>query len=172
MAEGFGVAVTPDGTRVVCASWDKTLRVWDLDTGRALHTLEGHTADVEAVAATTDGERVVSGSRDHTLKVWDLNTGRVLRTLEGHSASVLGLAVTADGKRAVSASWDKTLKVWDLDSGLSIATFHCDAPAYCCAFADYHRIVAGDAGGRVYILSLEESGTRVPVTPLPKKIRH
>jgi len=76
--------------------------------------------------------------------------------LEGHSAYLSGVAVTPDGKRAVSASEDKTLKVWDLDSGLLIATFHCEAIALCCAFADEHRIVAGDAGGRVYILSLEE----------------
>jgi len=46
--------------------------------------------------------------------------------------------------------------VWDLDTGLPIATFHCDAPARCCAFADEQRIVAGNAGRRVYILRLEE----------------
>src|SRR5580658_3935580 len=62
-----------------------------------------------------------------------------------------------DGKRAVSASFDKALKVWDLDGGQCIATFHCDAPARCCAFADNHRIVAGDDAGRIYILSLEEN---------------
>jgi WD40 repeat protein len=66
------------------------------------------------------------------------------------------VAVTPDGKRAVSASEDHTLKVWDLKTGLLIATFHCDAAARCCAFADAHRIVAGDDGGRLYILRLEE----------------
>jgi WD40 repeat protein len=64
--------------------------------------------------------------------------------------------VTADGERAVSASSDKTLKVWELEAGLPIATFHCDAPAYCCASADVRCIVAGDTGGRVYFLALEE----------------
>ena len=58
--------------------------------------------------------------------------------------------------RAVSASGDKTRKVWDLDSGLLIATFHGDGTAYCCACAAEGRIVAGDGGGRVYILRLEE----------------
>ena len=64
--------------------------------------------------------------------------------------------------RAVSASADKALKVWDLDTGLPIATFHCDAAAGCCACADEGRIVAGDGGGRVYILRLEEQGTPKP----------
>ena len=111
-----------------------------------------------------DGKRAVSASDDHTLKVWDLDTGRALRTLEGHCPDVSGVTVTPDGKRAVSASGDHTLKVWDLETGLLIATFHCDAPARCCAFVDEQRIVAGDGGGRVYILSLEESGARGAAT--------
>ena len=151
-----GVAVTPDGKRVVSASDDKTLKVWDLDTGGVLRTLEGHSGWVHGVAVTPDGKRAVSASWDHTLKVWDLDTGSALLALEGHSAEVYGVAVTLDGKQAASASEDKTLKVWDLDNGRLIATFHCDAFAYCCTFADERRIVAGDNVGRVYFLALEE----------------
>ena len=79
------MAVTPDGRRAVSASEDKTLKVWDLETGRALRTLEGHSGYVTGVAVTPDGRRAVSASWDNTLKVWDLETGRALRTLEGHS---------------------------------------------------------------------------------------
>jgi hypothetical protein len=129
-----------------------------------LRTLEGHSWSVTGVAVTADGKRAVSASGDNTLKVWDLDSGVALRTLEGHSDYVNGVAVTADGKRVVSASDDKTLKVWDLDSGLLIATFHCDALALCSAFADGQRIIAGDGGGRVYILALEESGARGAAT--------
>ena len=117
-----GVAVTPDGKRAVSASWDKTLKVWDLETGLLLRTLEGHSAHVYGVAVTPDGTRAVSASWDHTLKVWDLETGRALRTLEGHSDSVSAVAVTPDGKRAVSASGDHTLKVWDLETGRALRT--------------------------------------------------
>ena len=73
-----------------------------------------------------------------------------------HSDSVLGVAVAPDGIRAISASGDNTVGVWHLNTGLRMATFRCDAPARCCAFADPHRIVAGDSGGRVYFLALEE----------------
>jgi WD40 repeat protein len=65
--------------------------------------------------------------------------------------------VTPDGQRAVSVSSDNALKVWDLGTGLVITAFHCDAYPLCCGFADNRRIVAGDGGGRLYILSLEES---------------
>ena len=82
------MAVTPDGKRAVSASLDQTLKVWDLETGRALLTLEGHTAGVDGVAVTPDGKCAVSASVDKTLKVWDLDSGRALRTLEVHSDSV------------------------------------------------------------------------------------
>ena len=105
-----------------------------------------------------DGQRAVSASEDNSMKVWDLASGRAVRTLEGHSGGVWGVAVTPDGQRAVSASSDNTLKVWDLETGAPLATFTCDGAALCCAWADGRRLVAGDAGGRVYFLAIEESG--------------
>jgi WD40 repeat protein len=117
-----GVAVTADGKRAVSASNDKTLKVWDLESGRELRTLVGHSDYVTGVALTADGRLAVSASRDETLKMWDVESGRELRTLEGHSGFVNGVALTADGKRAVSGSYDETLKVWDLESGRELRT--------------------------------------------------
>ena len=81
-----GVAITPDGRRAVSASEDKTLRVWDLESGQSIRTLEGHSSRVTGVAITPDGRRAVSASDDKTLRVWDLESGQSLRTLEGHSS--------------------------------------------------------------------------------------
>jgi WD40 repeat protein len=153
----YGVAVTADGKQAVSASEDETLKVWDLDSGVALRTLEGHSAPVNGVAVTADGKQAVSASGDNTLKVWDLDSGFAVHTLIGHSDSVHAVAVTADGKRAVSASVDKTLKVWDLDSGAPLATFTCDGASYSCAFMNDDKLIAGDAGGRVYFLKFEQS---------------
>jgi WD40 repeat protein len=107
------VAITPDGRRVVSASRDRTLRVWDLESGQRVRTLEGHTGYVMAVAITPDGRRAVSASSDQTLRLWDLESGQSLHPLEGHTGEVSGVAITPDGRRAVSASVDKTLRVWD-----------------------------------------------------------
>ena len=92
-------AVTPDGRRVVSASDDKTLKIWDVESGRAVATLEGHVALVSACAVSPDGRRVVSASDDKTLKVWDLESGRAMATLDGHADRVKACAMTPDGRR-------------------------------------------------------------------------
>jgi WD40 repeat protein len=116
------VAICADGQQVVSASSDKTLKVWDLETGRKIHTLIGHKDIVHAVAVTPDGQCAVSASSDATLKVWDLRTGRELSTFKGHGNSVTAAAVTPDGQHAVSGSWDETIKIWELGSGRELTT--------------------------------------------------
>jgi small GTP-binding protein len=67
--------VTPDGSRAVTGSFDRTARVWDLASGRCLATLEGHAGEVLCVAVTPDGSRAVTGSSDRTARVWTLPVG-------------------------------------------------------------------------------------------------
>jgi WD40 repeat protein len=151
-----GVAVSPDGRRVVSASDDNTLKVWDLETGRELRTLEDYSASVYRLAVSPDGLRAVSASWDTALKVWDLETNRESRTLTGHSDVVNAAAVSPDGRCAASASSDNMLNVWDLETGDVIATFTADTGLECCAFVTNQRLVAGDRGGHVHFLALEE----------------
>jgi len=114
------VAVAPDGRRVLSASHDRTLKIWDLETGAELRTLKGHTEGVTAVAVAPDGRRALSASYDLTVKVWDLETGAELCTLAGHTDLVNAVAVMPDGRRALSASDDRTVKVWDLQTGTEL----------------------------------------------------
>ena len=113
------VAVSPDGKRIVSGSRDKTLRLWDADTGLALgQPLTGHSDSVESVAFSPDGKRIVSGSDDTTLRLWNANTGQpVGKPLDGHSNWVFSVAVSPDGKRIVSGSNDTTLRLWDAETG-------------------------------------------------------
>ncbi len=116
------VAVYGDGRRAISASGDRTIKVWDLETGAELLTLSGHIGPVFSVAVYGDGRRAISASYDQTLKVWDLETGAELRTLSGHTLRVTAVAVYGDGRRAISASQDETLKVWDLETGAELRT--------------------------------------------------
>jgi WD40 repeat protein len=120
--EVYLVAIAPDGKTALSGSDDKTLKLWDLPSGKTLHTLEGHRGGVYAVAISPDGRIAVSGSADRTLKLWDLSSGKALHTLEGHSDMINAVAISPDGKTAVSGSNDNTLKLWDLSSGKALHT--------------------------------------------------
>ena len=155
-----GVALSSDGRLAVSVAGNLgtgELKVWDVEIGRELRTIAGHTSIVNDVALSGDGRLAVSASDDKTLKVWEVESGRELRTLQGHTDRVSGVALSGGGRLAVSASLDNTLKVWDLETGAVRATFICDGEAYCCTICDALKlIVAGDLGGRIYFLRLEE----------------
>jgi WD40 repeat protein len=150
-------AVTPDGRRMLSGSADRTLKVWDLPTGRLVATLEGHADAVLACAVTPDGRRAISGSADRTLKVWDLPSGRVTATLEGHAGWVRACAVTPDGRRAISASDDRTLELWDLRAGRRIATLagHTDWITACAIAPDGRRAISASDDRTLKVWDLE-----------------
>ncbi len=116
------VALSGDGKQALSGAADNTLRLWDLETGQCLQTLEGHTASVWSVALSGDGKQALSGSDDKTLRLWDLETGQCLQTLEGHTARVLSVALVGDGKQALSGSDDSPLRLWDLETGQCLQT--------------------------------------------------
>ncbi|HEX8729146.1 MAG TPA: AAA family ATPase [Ktedonobacterales bacterium] len=113
----LGCALNTDGTLALSASYDKTLRLWEVASGRELRRLEGHTGPVWGCALSTDGALALSASSDKTLRLWEVASGRELQRLEGHTDMVAGCALSADGRLALSASWDKTLRLWEVASG-------------------------------------------------------
>jgi WD40 repeat protein len=123
-----GLAYSPDGTRLASASWDDTVRVWDVFTGQeALPPLRGHTADVCAVAYSPDGRKLASASYDLTVRVWDAVTGQeVLPPLRGHTRPVLSVAFSPDGRRLVSGgassgtAGDLSVRLWDVTTGKEV----------------------------------------------------
>jgi small GTP-binding protein len=118
----LAVLVLPDGRRAL-SGCDYTLKLWDVDSGRCLKTLEGHTDAVWGVAVSGDGKGAVSASQDDTVKHWDLETGQCLATLTGHADRIRSVQITPDGRQAVSGSDDRTVKLWDLETGRCLGTF-------------------------------------------------
>ncbi|KAG8790399.1 hypothetical protein FRC12_011987 [Ceratobasidium sp. 428] len=113
------IAYSPDGVKIISASEDKTLRLWDVHEHRMIgQPFEGHTDIVTSVAYSPDGGYVVSGSHDLTVRVWEVSTGRVvLEPLIGHTRSVCCVAFSPDGKHVASGSSDGTIRVWDIATG-------------------------------------------------------
>jgi eukaryotic-like serine/threonine-protein kinase len=115
---------SPDGSRVVTASWDQTAKIWDAKSGAELLTLKGHTDRVESASFSPDGSRIVTGSYDKTAKVWNAKSDAELRTLKGHTEPVTSASFSPDGSRIVTGSLDKTAKIWDAKGGAELLTLN------------------------------------------------
>ena len=101
------VAFNYDGTMLASGSWDKTIKLWNINTNECVVTLGGHRGPVYSVAFNTDGKLLASGSDDDTIKLWDILTMTCMKTLEEHTDCVWSIVFNGDGKMLASACGDK-----------------------------------------------------------------
>jgi WD40 repeat protein len=117
------LAISPDGKIMASASWDKTIKVWTLETGELIGTLTGHSDRVNSVAINFDGNLLASGSSDETIKFWNLHSGELLCTFPGHSMEVSSVAISPNGQViASSGGADNIIKLWNLRTGELLRT--------------------------------------------------
>ncbi|KAH9033800.1 WD40-repeat-containing domain protein, partial [Lactarius pseudohatsudake] len=116
------VACSPTRLHVASGSSDKTIRVWDLQTGKPIYKpLRGHTASITAVAYSPDGNHIISASGDMTIRIWDSLTGALISTpLKGHTSAIRAITLSPDGKHIASGGVDNTIRIWDTQIGITI----------------------------------------------------
>jgi WD40 repeat protein/mono/diheme cytochrome c family protein len=117
------VAFAPDGKRAVSGGDDRTLRLWDVATGKELRRFEGHRDAVVAAAFSADGRFIASGSRDRTVRLWNVESGRETSRLEGHTGSVRCVAIAASGQFLLSGGEDAVVRLWDVERAREIRSF-------------------------------------------------
>ena len=151
------VAIAPDEQHIASGSEDKTVRLWNLATGKEVVVLHGHTQFVQSVAFHPhQSDLLVSAGRDRLIKLWDWVAQREICSIAAHGQQVNTVTFSPDGQWLASGSADKTVKLWSTNGEL-ISTFAAHQLAVnAVAFAPLALLIASaSADATVRIWNLE-----------------
>ncbi|KAI8149650.1 WD40-repeat-containing domain protein [Fennellomyces sp. T-0311] len=135
---------------LITGSLDRTATVWDLETGKVLRVLKGHSRCVRTLQF--DDTKLVTGSMDHTLKIWNYHTGQCIRTLEGHTDGVVHLHF--DSRILASASNDGSVKVWNFQTGQCFTLTHPDKVTHTQIY-QHNKLVSSSVDGTIRLWDLD-----------------
>ncbi|ETO09924.1 NB-ARC domain-containing protein, partial [Reticulomyxa filosa] len=147
------VGFSPDGFKIVSGSRDKTVRIWDVSSGKQIKSLEGHSNIIHSAGFSPDGSKIVSGSQDKTIRIWDVSSGEQIQLLKEHSSIVASVGFSPDGSKIVSGSSDTTIRIWDVSSGELIRSLngHSRLVSFVGFFPDGSKIVSGSYDNTIRI---------------------
>jgi serine/threonine-protein kinase len=140
------LSISPDGRHALCGDDGARLELWDLETGKQIRLLVGHSGGIADLALSSDGRRALSGSSDATVRLWNVETGEEPRRFGGQSGQCV--AFLPDVQRAVSARPDGSICVWQAETGQLLKEIRGDwKQVYkLAASPDGHAILAATAG--------------------------
>jgi WD40 repeat protein len=133
----YAMAFSPAGDKLVTASYDKLLILWDVAGGKELQTLKHHTGAVFAAAFSPDGKTLVSAAADQTVKLWNVETGQRITTLTEPTKGLNAVAFHPRGHEIAAAGIDKMIRIYEWNgtaAKLKRSTFAHDAPILAVAY--------------------------------------
>ena len=116
------VAISPSGQTIFSCSWDNTIKVWNLQSSKALedgllYTLPGSEAGVNCICLDSDRQILAAGDEGGNLQLWNLENPENFRSLTAHKNGIKSIAITTDGNILATGSADETIKLWYLATG-------------------------------------------------------
>ena len=150
--------ISKDGKYLYSASYDQTIKIWNVKESKESFTLAGHSSCVNSIAISQDGKYLASGSSDQTIKIWNLEEKREEFTLTGHSNVVSSVAISHEGTYLISGSYDKTIKIWNLEEKREEFTLagHTDSVNSVAISKDGKYLISGSSDLTIKIWNLEE----------------
>jgi len=118
----LAAAFSPDGNLVASGSVDNTMRLWRVDQGQLLRTMQGHPFPILSLKFTPNGAILVTGSMDGQIRLWQVSNGSLVRAVAAHAGWVKGLDISSDGNLMVSGSDDFTVRIWRLPNSSPVET--------------------------------------------------
>ncbi len=118
----YTASFSPDARRVLTASLDNTVKIWDVKTGKLLLTIDGNKQSVTYAKFSPDGSKIITSSNDNTIKTWDSFTGELL---ESHLGKIVGrdtIDYSFDLKKYVTCKWGNAARIWDNETGELLTT--------------------------------------------------
>jgi WD40 repeat protein/mono/diheme cytochrome c family protein len=150
------IAFSPEGTRALIASGDRSVRFYDVEGRRDLKRFVGHTASVWSVAASGDGKFAISGSMDTTARVWDMGTGLQVRSFTGHDSLVSAVAFNPNGKWGISGGFDGVVAAWKVGNGEELWRASNLGPVAAIAVDPNNKFIAVAAGNKARVLDMTD----------------
>ena len=116
----FAVAFSPDGKRLAAGGADRSIRVFDIASGKQELLIEDHADWVMGIAWSPDGAKLASASRDKTAKVFDAKTGESLITFPGHAEPVFGVVFGPNGQEVATSGRDRQIRIWNATNATQV----------------------------------------------------
>uniref|UniRef100_A0A8C5Q892 Pleiotropic regulator 1 n=1 Tax=Leptobrachium leishanense TaxID=445787 RepID=A0A8C5Q892_9ANUR len=167
------IAVEPGNQWFVTGSADRTIKIWDLASGKLKLSLTGHISTVRGVIVSSRSPYLFSCGEDKQVKCWDLEYNKVIRHYHGHLSAVYGLDLHPTIDVLVTCSRDSTARIWDIRTKAGVHTLvgHTNAVATVqCQSAD-PQIITGSHDTTIRLWDMVGGKTRVTLTNHKKSVR-
>ncbi|XP_077479734.1 pleiotropic regulator 1 [Stigmatopora argus] len=167
------IAVEPGNQWFVTGSADRTIKIWDLASGKLKLSLTGHISTVRGVAVSTRSPYLFSCGEDKQVKCWDLEYNKVIRHYHGHLSAVYGLDLHPTIDVLVTCSRDATARVWDIRSKANAHTLtgHTNTVATVRCQSAEPQVITGSHDSTIRLWDLIAGKTRATLTNHKKSVR-
>lgn len=117
-----GIKLSRNESRIVSASRDNAIRVWDVSSGACITTYSGHDLPVGFVSYSLDEKYIISAGFEGITKIWDTSIEALTMPCESHDAAVVEVIFSPNKRNIITTSGDRTIKLWDAATGQCVAT--------------------------------------------------